>query len=328
MHKHRLGNSDLEVSAIGLGSMSMSAFYGDFDEGEAIATLHRAIELGINFIDTAQGYVNGKNESFLGRVLKGKRDQVIIATKFGNIRLPDGSRIMDARPERVGPACEESLKRLNATELDLFYLHRVDPDTPLEDTVGAMAKLVEQGKVRYIGLCEVGADALHRANSIHPITAVQSEYSLWSRDPENGVLEACRSLGVAFVAFSPLGRGFLSGGFTDSKKIAENDRRRIMPRFQDENLRRNVAMLEPIRKLAEEKGITMAQIALAWLLHKDQNVTPIPGTKKREHLELNARAVDLELTDEEMQMLNKAFPPGAVAGERFAIIGEKASGHS
>ncbi len=327
MRKHRLGTSDLEVSAIGLGSMSMSAFYGDYDEKEAVATIHRAIELGINFIDTAQGYGNGKNESFLGRVLKDKHDQVIVATKFGNIRLPDGSRIMDGRPESVGPACEESLQRLNMSTLDLFYLHRVDPDTPLQDTVGAMAKLVEQGKVRHLGLCEVDADALRMAHAIHPITAVQSEYSMWSRDPEIGVLEACQSLGIGFVAFSPLGRGFLSGGISDSNKIAENDRRRIMPRFQEQNLQHNLSMLDPVREIAEAKKCTLAQVALAWLLHKNSNVTPIPGTKKREHLELNAQAVDLVLSEDEMQRLNKAFPAGSVAGERFAVIGEKASGY-
>ena len=324
MQRHYLGNSNLEVSAIGLGSMPMSAIYGDFDEGEATATIHQAIDLGINFIDTAQGYANGENEAFLGRVLQGQHEQVVLATKFGNIRLADGSRILDGRPEHVGPACEESLDRLNVGVIDLLYLHRVDPNIPLEDTVGAMARLVEQGKVLHLGLCEIDEDALRRACSVHPITALQSEYSLWTRDPEKDVLVACQTLGVGFVAFSPLGRGFLTGGFSTVQNIAENDRRRIMPRFQDDNLRHNAVMLESVREVADNKGCTMAQIALAWLLNNDHEITPIPGTKKREHLELNAQAANLTLSSDELEILDNAFPPGSVAGERFAVIGEKA----
>ena len=307
----------LSVSAIGLGCMSMTPIYGDPDADECVATVHRAIELGITMIDTADMYGGGLNEKLVGQALKGRRDRVTLATKFGNTRRPDGTPDVNGRPDYVPQACDGSLRRLGVEVIDLYYLHRVDPNVPIEDTVGAMARLIEQGKVRQIGLSEAAAPTLRRAHATHPIAALQTEYSLWTRDVEAEILPACRELGIGFVAYAPLGRGFLSGTITNPDALAKNDRRRDHPRFHKENLGRNVELLGPLRALAAAKGGTAAQIALAWVLAQGEDVVPIPGTKRRLYLEENVAALDVRLDPSDLAKLDQAFRPGITAGDRY-----------
>jgi aryl-alcohol dehydrogenase-like predicted oxidoreductase len=307
----------LRVPAMGLGCMGMTPIYGEPEEGECIATIHRAIELGATLIDTADAYGGGRNEELVGRALKGRRDQVTLATKFGNIRTAEGGRDVNGHPDYVPQACDASLRRLGVEAIDLYYLHRVDPKVPIEDTVGAMARLVELGKVRQIGLSEAGAGTLRRAQAVHRIAALQTEYSLWTRDVETQILPACRELGIGFVAYSPLGRGFLSGTITSPGALADKDRRREHPRFAPANLERNVGLLEALRELADARGCTPAQIALAWLLAQGDDVVPIPGTKRRAWLEENVAALDIRLDESELQSLARAFPPGVTAGDRY-----------
>jgi aryl-alcohol dehydrogenase-like predicted oxidoreductase len=316
----------LRVSAIGLGCMGMTPVYGEPDQDECIATLHRAIALGVSIIDTADMYGAGKNEELVGRALAGRRDQVVLASKFGNVRYPDGRRDVNGRPDYVPKACDASLKRLGVDAIDLYYLHRVDPNVPIEDTVGAMARLVEAGKVRYLGLSEAAAATLRRAHAEHPIAALQSEYSLWSRDVEAEILPACRELGIGFVPYSPLGRGFLSGTITGLGALAENDRRREHPSFGADNLERNLGLLATLREIAETRDRTPAQVALAWLLAKGPDIVPIPGTKRRRYLEENAAAVDLVLEPADLAALDAAFPQGAAAGDRYPAGGMRRVG--
>jgi aryl-alcohol dehydrogenase-like predicted oxidoreductase len=324
MNTRKLGA--LEVSALGLGCMGMSAFYGSSDEQEAIATIHRALELGINFLDTAQLYGPMTNEELVGRAIKGRRDEYVIATKFArrmDAATPgDMSTVgpLDGSPEHVRSSIEGSLERLATDRIDLYYQHRVDPQIEIEETVGAMAELVKQGKVRHIGLSEAAPETIRRAHAVHPITAVQTEYSLWTRDPErNGVLDTCRELGIGFVAYSPLGRGFLSGRFKSPEELDENDFRRHGPRFTGENLNANLKLAEKVAQIAEEKGVTPAQLALAWVLRQGEDIVPIPGTKRRTYLEQNAAAVDVELTGEDLGRIEAELPP--VAGERYDEAG-------
>jgi aryl-alcohol dehydrogenase-like predicted oxidoreductase len=298
--------------------MGMSAWYGPTDEQESIATIHRALELGIDFLDTADVYGQGANEELVGKAIAGRRDEVVLATKFGNRWFEDGSRTIDGSPQYVRQAIDASLRRLNVDYVDLYYQHRVDATTPIEDTVGAMAELVAAGKVRHLGLSEAGPQTIRRAHSVHPITALQSEWSLWTRDPEDDVLDTVRELGIGFVAYSPLGRGFLAGRFSSPEELAEDDFRRRHPRLSGENFERNRELAERVRELAEQKGCTQAQLALAWVLSRGDDVVPIPGTKRRTYLEQNAAASDLELTEDELERLDEAFPPGAAAGDRYA----------
>jgi aryl-alcohol dehydrogenase-like predicted oxidoreductase len=316
MHTRRLGT--LETSAIGLGCMGMSEFYGTADEGEAIRTIHRALELGVTFLDTADAYGPFANEQLVGRAIRGRRDEVVLATKFGHVRDPDGTRL-GIRGDRsyVLQACDASLQRLGTDHIDLYYQHRVDPDTPIEETVGAMAELVEQGKVRHIGLSEAAPETIRRAHETHPITALQTEYSLWTRDPEDEVLPTVRELGIGFVAYSPLGRGFLSGRFRSPDDLPEGDFRRSNPRFQGENFDRNLALVERVEELATEKDCTPGQLALAWVLAQGDDVVPIPGTTTVEHLEQNVAALEVELTAQDLADLEAVFPRGAAAGERY-----------
>jgi aryl-alcohol dehydrogenase-like predicted oxidoreductase len=317
MQRRKLGR--LDVSAIGLGCMGMSDFYGPRDEAESVATLERALQLGVALFDTADMYGSGRNEELLGRVLGPRRPSVVVATKFGIVRDPDNPayRGFNAAPDYCRQACDASLKRLRTDYIDLYYLHRVDSRTPIEDTVGAMKQLVEAGKVRYLGLSEVSADTLRRAHAVHPITALQSEYSLWTRDPEDGVLDVCRELGIGFVPYSPLGRGFLSGELTNPEAFASDDFRRIQPRFQGENFRRNLTLVDAVKRMAAARGMTAAQLALAWVLAHGEDIVPIPGTKRVKYLEQNVAAVDTRLTPADLSALDAAFPRHAVAGERY-----------
>ncbi len=318
METRKLGNEGLEVSELGLGCMGMSEFYGATDEGEAIATIRRAIELGVTFLDTADMYGWGANERLVGKAIADCRDQVVVATKFGNMRGPAGEYLgISGKPEYVRTACEASLERLGVDTIDLYYQHRVDLETPIEDTVGAMAELVQEGKVRYIGLSEAAPDTIRRAQAVHPISALQSEYSLWSRDPEAEILPTVRELGIGFVAYSPLGRGFLTGGIRSLESLDEKDFRRRGPRFQDENLERNLELVAVVEDLAAAKGAEPSQIALAWVLSRGNDIVPIPGTKRRSYLEENAAAAAIELTPAELEQLERTFPAGAAAGDRY-----------
>ena len=306
------------VAAVGLGCMGMSEFYGATDEGEGVATIVRALDLGVTLIDTADIYGPFTNERLVGRALRERRDEAVLATKFGNVRNERGERLgIDGSPEYVHRACDASLERLGVDHIDLYYQHRVDPATPIEETVGAMAELVELGKVRFLGLSEASPATIRRAHAVHPITAVQTEYSLWTRDPEDEVLATVRELGIGFVAYSPLGRGFLTGQFSDLDQLAADDFRRDNPRFQGDNRRHNTELVETVVAVAGEKGVTPAQVALAWVLSRGSDVVPIPGTKRRSYLKQNVAAAAIELSSDELERLEQAFPLGAAAGERY-----------
>jgi aryl-alcohol dehydrogenase-like predicted oxidoreductase len=319
VQQRRLGQNGPTVSAIGLGCMGMSQSYGPGEDGESLATITRALDLGITFLDTADAYGEGANEELVGRAIKERRKEVFLATKFGFVFDPvSGERSIDGSPDHVLAACDASRKRLGVDTIDLYYLHRVDPKTPIEETVRAMGELVRDGKVRYLGLSEVSPETLRRAHAVFPITAVQSEYSLWTRDPERGVLDACRELGIGLVPFSPLGRGIFSGKLRNVESLGDDDFRRTLPRFEPENFRRNLALVARLEEIAAAKGCTPAQLALAWLLQRDPHVVPIPGTKRRSNLEENARAPDIPLSADDLQRIEAAIPPEAVAGPRYA----------
>jgi aryl-alcohol dehydrogenase-like predicted oxidoreductase len=318
LDRRRLGREGLEVSEIGLGCMGMSEFYGAGDEDESIATIHRAIELGVTFLDTADIYGPFTNERLVGRAISDRRDSVQLATKFGNVRGEDGSfQGVRGDADYVRECCEASLRRLGVDHIDLYYQHRIDPETPIEETVGAMKELVEAGKVRHLGLSEAGIETIRKAHAVHPIIALQSEYSLFTRDVEDEILPTCRELGIGFVPYSPLGRGFLTGQIQSPDDFEEDDFRRSSPRFQGENLRKNLELVERVREVAAEKGATPGQLALAWLLAQGGDVVPIPGTKRREYLEENAAAVEVELTEEDLRRIEEAMPRGSAAGERY-----------
>jgi aryl-alcohol dehydrogenase-like predicted oxidoreductase len=318
METRTLNDQGLEVSAIGLGCMGMSEFYGTADEQNGIQTIQRAVDLGVTFLDTADMYGPFTNEKLLGKAIRGRRDQVVVATKFGNEREPDGTFVgINGRPEYVRQACHDSLERLGIDHIDLFYQHRVDPDVPIEETVGAMGELVDEGKVRHLGLSEAAPETIRRAHDEHPITALQTEYSLWSRFPEDEILPTVRELGIGYVAYSPLGRGFLTGRFEEPEDIPADDWRSNNPRFRGENFYKNLELVEAVENLAANKGVSPAQLALAWLLHQGDDIVPIPGTTKTKHLTENAAAADVDLTDEELERLDEIAPPEAPAGERY-----------
>jgi len=319
MQQRELGRSGLRVSAMGLGCMGMSEFYGGQNEAGAIATIHRALELGVNFLDTADMYGVGRNEELVGRAIRAKSDQFILATKFGNMRGLEGQFLgVNGRPDYVRECCEASLKRLGVEVIDLYYQHRVDPNTPIEDTVGAMAELVRAGKVRYLGLSEAAPQTIRRAHAVHPIAALQTEYSLWSRDPESEILSTLRELGIGFVPYSPLGRGFLTGQIKRIDDLESDDYRRNSPRFQGENFQKNLDLVHEIEEMARTKQCTAAQLALAWVLAQGEDIVPIPGTKRPKLLEENVGALDVHLTQTDFDRINQILPPGAAAGTRYA----------
>ncbi|HKN00345.1 MAG TPA: aldo/keto reductase [Candidatus Binataceae bacterium] len=317
MNYRQLGRSKLRVSTVGLGCMGMSEFYGAGDDEESIATIHRAIDLGVNHLDTSDIYGPYKNEELVGRAIRERRSEVVIATKFGIVRGPDGSRSISGKPEYVRQSVEGSLKRLGIDTIDLYYQHRVDANTPIEETVGAMARLVEEGKVRTLGLSEAGAQTIRRACKVHPIAALQTEYSLWSREPEDELLATCRELGVTFVAYSPLGRGFLTGQIRKLEDLAADDYRRFSPRFQGEDFLKNLALINRIRKMAAEKGCTPSQLALAWVLAQGEEIVTIPGTKRRKYLEENVGAGSVKLTPEDLKKIAEIAPRGVASDERY-----------
>jgi len=323
MRMRQLEKNGPLVSALGLGCSGMSDFYGRPDDRESMATIRRALDLGVNFLDTADMYGPFTNEELVGRAICGRRDQVVLATKFGVLRRSDDPhyRGLNGKPEYVQSACEASLHRLRVEVIDLYYQHRIDPQTPIEETVGAMAELVKEGKVRYLGLCEVGPETLRRAASVHPISAVQSEYSLWTRDPEEKVLPACREIGIGYVPYGPMGRGFLTGQIRRFEELGEDDFRRTSPRFQGGNLEKNLRLVDRLQEMATQKGCTAGQLALAWLLAQGEDIVPIFGTKRRTYLEENLKALEISLSAEDLRRLHEIFPPGAAAGPRYPEAG-------